>query len=97
MQGFPNCESRPFLGSQSIQNGVVGHPKYEKKNISILNIIEKINEIWQSDDDNLILIHNGAYEDLSLYLGQKNCNAPNNTILLSYCARPLSGLNALFN
>ena len=38
----------------------------------------------ESDDDNLI--HNGAYEDLSLYLGRKNCDAPNNTIFLSYCA-----------
>ena len=66
-QGFPNCGSRPFLGSQNKQNRVAGHPKYEKKNIAILNIIGKTNEIWQSDDDNLI--HNGAYEDLSLYLG----------------------------
>ena len=75
------------MGSRDIPN--------MKKNIyiAILNIIEKINEIWQSDDDNLI--HNGAYEDLSLYLSRKNCDAPNNTIFLSYCARPLSGFNAL--
>ena len=75
------------MGSRDISN--------MKKKIAILNIIEKINEIRQGDDDNLI--HNGAYEDLSLYLGQKNCDTPNNTIFLSYCARPLSGFNALFN
>ena len=61
----------PFRGRGVCKMGSWDIPNMKKKNIANLNIIETINEIWQSDDDNLILIHNGAYEDLSLYLGRK--------------------------
>ena len=84
----------PFWGLGVYKLGSWGIPNMKKK-YCYFKHNRKINEIWQSDDDNLI--YNGAYEDLSLYLGRKNCNASNNNIFLSYCAGPLSGFNALFN